>query len=358
MWFVLECAMLTIFRRHTRRCPHTSRKERRCQCPLMVEGTLKGVKIRRALGLRSLEAAQGVVREWEIQGAIEKPVVRMEEACDRFYADAEARKVGPAQLGKYRLLKTELVRWFPERDVSAISVDDLRAYRESWELSPVSSGKKLERLRGFFRFCLESGWVKENPARLLKAPKVKQKPTMPFSSSEMEKILWATEVYPDRPKGRRAQVKAFVLLLRYSGLRIGDAVSLEMKRIQDGKLLLYTAKAGTPVWLPLPEEVQNALQRVANGDRFFWSGLGKLKSGIADWQRSLAKLFKLAGIRGHAHMFRDTLAVDLLSHGVTLENVAAILGNSLRIAEKHYAPWVKSRQAALEEAVLKVWREE
>ena len=151
-------------------------------------------------------------------------------------------------------------------------------------------------------------------------------------------------------------MKAFVLLLRYSGLRIGDAISLEAKRIQDGKLLLYTAKAGTPVWLPLPEEVLNALQHVANSDRFFWSGLGKLKSCVADWQWSLSKLFKLAGIRGHAHMFRDTLAVDLLSHGVTLENVAAILGNTLRVAEKHYAPWVQSRQIELEKAVKLTWR--
>ena len=168
----------------------------------------------------------------------------------------------------------------------------------------------MERLRAFFRFCVESGRILDNPARLLKAPKVKQKPTLPFSPEEWEKVLWATEIYPDRPKGRRAQVKAFMLLLRHSGLRIGDAVSLEAKRIQDGKLLLYTAKAGTPVWLPLPEEVVSALQRIPDPDRYFWSGIGKLKSAVADWQRTLAKLFKLAGVKGHAHMLRDFFAVD------------------------------------------------
>jgi integrase len=179
---------------------------------------------------------------------------------------------------------------------------------------------------------------------------------MPFSAAEIEKIIWATEIYPDRPKGRRAQVKAFILLLRHSGLRIGDAVSLEAKRIQDGKLLLYTAKAGTPVWLPLAEEVLSSLQRIADSDRFFWSGIGKLKSAVADWQRSLAKLFKLAGVKGHAHMFRDTFAVDLLSNGVSLENVAALLGHSdIRVTQKHYAPWVKSRQVELEKAVMKTW---
>jgi site-specific recombinase XerD len=248
-----------------------------------------------------------------------------------------------------------LKAWLPERVVSSISVEDLRAYRETWDMSPVSAGKKLERLRSFFKFCMDSGWIQDNPARLLKAPKVKQKPTLPFSPEEWEKVLWATELYPDRPKGRRAQVKAFILLLRHSGLRIGDAVSLEAKRIRDGKLLLYTAKAGTPVWLPLPEEVVSALQRIPDPDRFFWSGIGKLKSAVADWQRTLAKLFKLAGVKGHAHMLRDFFAVDLLNHGVSLENVAALLGNTVRIAEKHYAPWVKSRQDSLERAVKATW---
>jgi hypothetical protein len=48
--------------------------------------------------------------------------------------------------------------------------------------------------------------------------------------------------------------------------------------------------------------------------------------------------------------------VDLLRKGVSLENVATLLGNSVRIAEKHYAPWVQARQAALEGAVAKAWK--
>jgi len=32
-----------------------------------------------------------------------------------------------------------------------------------------------------------------------------------------------------------------------------------------------------------------------------------------------------------------------------------ILGNSVRIVEKHYAQWIESRQTALEEAIKKTW---
>jgi site-specific recombinase XerD len=311
--------------------------------------------VRKSLETRNWDVADQIRKEWELAGAKESGML-LKDARDVFLKDCEARKLGPAQLGKYRLLTRELKEFFPERLVSSISVEDASAYRESWDMSAVSAGKKLERLRGFLRFCMEHGWIQDNPARLLKAPKVKQKPTMPLSASEWEKVLWATEVYPDRPKGRRAQVKAFVLLLRYSGVRIGDAVSLETKRIQDGKLLLYTAKAGTPVWMPLPEEVLSSLQQLQSSDRYFWSGVGKLKSAVADWQRSLAKLFKLAGVKAHAHMLRDTFSTDLLSKGVPLEVVATLLGHSdIRVTQKHYAPWILSRQVELEKEVKQVW---
>jgi hypothetical protein len=42
------------------------------------------------------------------------------------------------------------------------------------------------------------------------------------------------------------RIRAFVLLLRYSGLRIQDAATLSRNRGMDGKLLfLYTAKQGS-----------------------------------------------------------------------------------------------------------------
>jgi integrase/recombinase XerD len=87
----------------------------------------------------------------------------------------------------------------------------------------------------------------------------------------------------------------------------------------------------------------------------FWSGVGLPKSAVADWQRTLARLFKLVGLAGHAHRFRDSFAVNLLQRGVSLENVAILLGNSIKVAEKHYAPWVASRQAALTESVRRAW---
>jgi integrase/recombinase XerD len=67
-------------------------------------------------------------------------------------------------------------------------------------------------------------------------------------------------------------------------------------------------------------------------------------------------LFAIGGIgNGHAHRFRDSFAVDLLLKGVSLENVATLLGNTIRVAEKHYSSWIQKRKDTLEAAVKGTW---
>jgi integrase/recombinase XerC len=338
--------MLNLSRRHSvTKCGKTKRRD--CTCPIWVSGSLHGKPMRKSMGIRNWEAAQKIVRDWEAR--IDGGIQSVKDAFGHFLSDCVARQLKPETIGKYRLLEREMVALFGIRPVDSIAVHEIAAYRESWKLAGISARKKIERMRAFFKFCAERKWSDDNPAVFLKPPKITSAPTLPFSADEMKKIRDALEAYPDRPRGRRERVKAFVLILMHTGLRIRDVVTLTMDKISDGTLELRTQKTGQAVRIPLPDEVI----RVAEGlpHMPFWSGVGLPKSAVADWQRTLSKLFKLAGVSGHAHKFRHTLAKRLLENGVSLENVAAILGNSAKIVEMHYAPWIKSRQDTLDAAV-------
>jgi integrase/recombinase XerD len=322
-------------------------------------GSVDGRRIRKSLDTGSWGRGEEMLRALDPGEAMD--AISVAEACERFLADCKARNLGSAQLGKYKLLTDELKAEFPKRGLRSVSVDDLRAYREKWSVASVTAQKKLERLRTFFRFSHDSGWIARNPAKVLKGPQGKPTPTLPFSDAEMEKILWAAERYPDlypmsRDYGKK--VKPFVLLLQYSGLRIRDAVCLRTDALKDGKLFLRTAKTDTAVWIPLPKLVVQALSLIKDvGVYFFWSGNGLPKSAVADWQRTLARVFEAAGVKGHAHRFRDTFSVNLLQKGVSLETVSVLLGHSnSRITAKHYNPWVKSRQLALESEISRAWK--
>jgi site-specific recombinase XerD len=91
--------------------------------------------------------------------------------------------------------------------------------------APITASRNLERIRNFFRFCQDAGWIARNPAKAVKPPKVTQSPTLPFDAEEFDKILVACESYSAKGvhrAGNRALLKAIILLLRHSGLRIRD----------------------------------------------------------------------------------------------------------------------------------------
>jgi integrase/recombinase XerD len=58
-----------------------------------------------------------------------------------------------------------------------------------------------------------------------------------------------------------------ILLMRWSELRIRDAVTLERSRLHGDSLLLYQAKTGTPVYFPLPSHLVEALRNVPDGPK-------------------------------------------------------------------------------------------
>jgi len=355
--------MLTIYRRHRKNCKQrmAGRDYRRCLCPIWVDGSLNGVEVRKSLRLRDWQRAQELVRRWEAEGQqIEKPKpLTVKEACDKFLADAGARNLREPTLYKYRLLFRQFQDFselYGHPYIIDFDVDSVRRFRASWSNKNIAARKKLEAFRAFFRFVHESGWIPTNPTTPLKPPKITEPPTAPFTKDEVTSILKACNSYPDKTNAVR--LRALILLLRYSGLRIRDAATLSRNRIQDGKLFLYTAKTGTPVYCPLPPFVVEALNAIPERTAyFFWTGNSTPKSVASVWQESLKRLFVLAGVPdGHAHRFRDTFSVELLLAGVPIERVSILLGHqSVRITEKHYAPWVRARQEQLEADVRRTW---
>jgi len=86
--------------------------------------------------------------------------------------------------------------------------------------------------------------------------------------------------------------------MRWSGLRIRDVVILECSRLIENKLLLYQAKTGTPVYVPLPPKVAELLRSTPSGLKptpryFFWSGNGEPKTFVANIRTRFSADFRM-----------------------------------------------------------------
>jgi integrase/recombinase XerD len=365
--------MLTIYRRHRKACKHRAkgRKHRHCHCPIWVDGFLSGQEIRESLKIRDWQRAQELIRDWEIADRRTASSARkaISEGWQEFLVDIQARNLHESTIRKYKVLERQTQSYAKERGIQFLdefTLPSISHFRSTWQDAPRTSAKKLERLRSFFDFALKRKWVPDNPATELKPPKITLCPTLPFTREEMRRIVAAVDTYEDEIDERGSlnaqRLLSFVLLLRYAGVRIGDITRLRRDQVQGNKLFLYTQKTGVAVNTILPNPVAYALERIptVTATHFFWDGRQLIEITIGSWRRRLAKLFELATVTGgHPHRFRDTCAVELLLTGVPIERVSILLGHqSVRITEKHYAPWVRSRQEQLEADLTNAWKQD
>jgi integrase len=356
--------MLSLYRRHTAKCPHKSKGKDyiKCNCPIWCYGQGEdGNEIRKSLNTRDWGRAGRRAAKLESPDAPRfKPVA---EAVTGF--EQHIRSLEPSTQRKYMNVLRQFshyCRGAGLEDLGEITVDRLDDYRAGRELSRTTAQKELETLRQFFGYCRDRDWIKDNPARRIKSAKnIKPAEVVPYTPEEVARILGACD-FIGRTDYERRRARAMVLLLHHTALRISDVAMLARDRVRDGQILLRTLKTGGMVYLPVPNDLQTALEALPNprgaGSEphyFFWNGVTSKRAVVGIAERTLAAVFKKSKVpHAGAHRFRHTLATRLLGIGASLEDVADILGNSPAIVRKHYAKWSQQRQARITSLMLAV----
>jgi len=324
---------------------------------------MSGQRLLYSLKLKDWNLALQRSREIEIGGigASSEPVL-VQRAIDKFLLDIETRQLGKNNQRKFKHL-LQLLKQFCEGSglifLSQLSPDETRNFRNTWKLSPSTAAKELERLKTFLNFCTECDWLDKNPAKVLKPPKVEPTQIVPFTDEQLTKLWKTCDGYRKNSRdGDGHRLKLLGQLMLATGLRIGDASVItrdKFIRTPEGyEIRLRTAKTRVDVQCPIQNDLAKAILGL-DGPHPFWSGQSSVDDNSGMWRKRFGRLFKKANITGHCHMFRHTFITRLLVAGVSVENTAALAGNSPAIIRKHYSAWTKERQQALGDAVRKTW---
>jgi len=388
---------LNLYRRHRPECeaghPEDLRsgewEERRkgwkrCDCLIHVSGTLGEKFSRRSTKRSTWEDARAHASALEAAGSWDGPIakvapsaaasnaadvkqrVTISDAIKTYLANRQATVARPT----YRKYKTFTNQLQTCADSSGyVLLDqfrpgDIDLFYTGSTLGPRSKVKMLDRLRGFFRFAVHREWISKSPVSPdLKAPAGATRATnkVPFTDEQLADIIKACDQVEDQRWGNRHgsgiwtgdDLKDFIWVMVYTGLRISDVVLFDMERLHGNEVFLRAKKNGGDVFTYIPDGLRDRLNARAkkHGQQpFMIGGTKRLDTVIDTWRQRLAKVFDLVDLGKEPatpHRFRHTFARILLQKGVPVADVADLLGDDEQTVRQHYARWVPERQARL-----------
>ncbi len=381
---------IDIYVRHVPDCPQrANRLSRKCKCRKWFYISPDGRRV--SAGTRSWEQAENKARQL-LRDALNTTKAAcvvgksIRQAVSLYLEDKHQQALSTSREYKLTREMNELAGWSQKQGLLTLpelTLERLEQYRKTLGGAAITRSKRQERLRSFYLYCRKHRWVEDNVAADLSTCiavstdglRTTSQPIFPRSRSRSPLLClyrrsssrqsWSGQRFTTRrlptPNGGGRAI-AMLLLLRWSGLRLGDAARLERSKLdKEGKIMLYMQKTGEGVYIALPPHVIEALRGLKNSNRkyFFWNGTSTIEGPVKRWWSTLSKIFTATGIEAHPHMLRDTFAVECLLAGLSLEEVSMLLGHGdIAITKKHYSPWVKARQAQLDESVKKSWPRE
>lgn len=228
----------------------------------------------------------------------------------------------------------ENLRVLEEIDVLAVRGFVNHLYGRQFDRASIA--RKLATLRSFFRFLCRQEYLTVNPARGVRAPRLRQKLPSVIQMAEADELLAFD--FGDTPIGLRDH--AVLELLYATGLRVGEVARLKVRDIEHGsraisvlgkgnkeRMVLYGEKASEA--LEAYMGARNDLIQGMDPEFVFLNSRGRRLSETRIRQILNQYLIRMAWQKKISpHTFRHSFATHLLNSGADLRFIQELLGHS------------------------------
>ncbi|WP_289040993.1 tyrosine-type recombinase/integrase [uncultured Zobellia sp.] len=225
------------------------------------------------------------------------------------------------------------------------NIDDI-AYGiiRSWIVVLVDSGisnrsvnRKIASLKAYYKFLQNIGELDVNPLARHKALKTSKKIEVPFSETEMDKILSQID-FPDDFEGVRDRL--IIELFYTTGMRRAELINLKLVDIDfSQRLLKVLGKRNKERMVPLLPSVVTLLERYliereTLGEITDKAYVFLLKSGNKLYENLVYRLINKyfsevsSKVKKSPHILRHTFATHLLNKGADMNSVKELLGHA------------------------------
>ena len=208
-----------------------------------------------------------------------------------------------------------------------------------------SIARKLSALRSFFKYYVSLGDIDQNPAKVIKSPKVPKRLPKFLNVDEINALLNA-EINNTNRYGMRD--RAILELLYSSGLRVSELVGLDFDRLDLNEALIRIEGKGNkervvPIGAKAIEAIKaylderNDLYEIKDQTAVFLNKNGTRLSARSV-QRLVVKVTQATGLNKSAtpHMIRHSFATHMLGSGADLRSIQEFLGHKSLSTTQRY----------------------
>ena len=216
---------------------------------------------------------------------------------------------------------------FVKVPLHSITVFHLRSYLKNEKdrgISDRTIDGYRDVFRSFFGWSHTEGFIDKNPTANLNKIKFTKKVLIPFSDVEIEKMKMVCKNERDR---------AIIYFLLATGCRISETCSVNIEDLDFHNLECTVLGKGNKERTVYFDDVTSMIiqkyiksRTDSNDALFIGKGSARLQPGGV--RTMLNKIGEKAEVEHvHPHRFRRTLATNLISRGMTVQEVAKILGH-------------------------------
>ena len=202
----------------------------------------------------------------------------------------------------------------------------------SQNINPKSIQRHLSSAKGFFRFLKKNGLIESSPFELVNAPKSAMNLPEVLSPEDMEQLL------NFKPKNTiEFRDMAIIELMYSSGLRVSEAVNVNIDDFEEDKLFLRVLGKGLKTRLvPIGRFAINAVNawllerdKILNKTDALFLNMRGARLTVRSVQLRLKKLATKQGLPPiHPHMLRHSFATHMLESSSDLRTIQELLGHS------------------------------
>jgi len=226
--------------------------------------------------------------------------------------------------------------------ISAINIDSVREFFyegievSHWSYWTIVNYHKY--LKKFFVWCIDNGYMTENPVQYIKKPKKPQSLPRRLSYEEGQKVLSHVSHCDWRYEFEHSRNHAIIATFLYSGLRAKELLNLKMMDVdlRENTLFVREGKGNKDRIVPIHTKLGYILKyylrerkRLDKKSEYLFTGVrSDLPLSYKNVGFMCKRISKVSGVKFTPHCLRHTFGSVAIEQGMGIVQLKEILGHS------------------------------